>query len=295
MVVDKLYESVAKKGVVCVGLDTDISYVPECVRKQAASDGEAVFLFNRAIVDATEDVAGCYKVQIAYYESLGMEGMRAYQKTLAYLREKGLVCIADIKRGDIAKTAEMYAKGHFEGDFEADFVTLAPYMGMDSVTPYLPYVKDREKGLFILVRTSNPGSRDFQYLETEKQMPLYDVVGSAVQQVGKEFLGQCGFSSVGAVIGGTTGEEAESIRSLLDTTFFLIPGYGAQGGKAEDIAKYLVNGNGGVVNSSRAVLLAYRKAAAPETQFDQEARNEVLRMREEIQNACEALRVSRSH
>ena len=212
MIVDKLYESVAQKGVVCVGLDTDISYVPEYLRKEAGSAGEAVFLFNKAIIDATEDVAGCYKVQIAYYESLGLEGMEAYRKTLAYLREKKLISIADIKRGDIAKTAEMYAKGHFEGDFEADFVTLAPYMGMDSVTPYLPYVKEKEKGLFILVRTSNPGSRDFQYLETEKEMPLYDVVGAAVQQAGKEFLGQCGFSSVGAVIGGTTGEEAESIR-----------------------------------------------------------------------------------
>ena len=152
MIVDKLYESVAKKGVVCVGLDTDISYVPEYLQKEADSAGEAVFLFNKAIIDATEDVAGCYKVQIAYYESLGLEGMEAYRKTLAYLREKKLISIADIKRGDIAKTAEMYAKGHFEGDFEADFVTLAPYMGMDSVTPYLPYVKEKEKGLFILVR-----------------------------------------------------------------------------------------------------------------------------------------------
>lgn len=293
MIVDKLYESVAKKGVVCVGLDTDLSYVPGFLQKEAKSAGEAVFLFNKGIIDATEDAAGCYKVQIAYYESLGLEGLRAYQKTLAYLREKGLVCIADIKRGDIAKTAEMYAKGHFEGDFEADFVTLAPYMGMDSVTPYLPYVKEKEKGLFILVRTSNPGSRDFQYLQTEREMPLYDVVGTAVQQVGKDYLGRCGFSSVGAVIGGTTGEEAESIRSLLDSTFFLIPGYGAQGGKAEDIAKYLVNGNGGVVNSSRAVLLAYRKSGAPEEDFAKEARKEVLRMRKEIEDACEALRSGR--
>lgn len=130
MIVDKLYESVAKKGVVCVGLDTDISYVPEYLRKEAGSAGEAVFLFNKAIIDATEDVAGCYKVQIAYYESLGLEGMEAYRKTLAYLREKKLISIADIKRGDIAKTAEMYAKGHFARDFEADFVTLLRYMGM---------------------------------------------------------------------------------------------------------------------------------------------------------------------
>ena len=146
MIVDKLYESVAKKGVVCVGLDTDISYVPAYLQKEAGSAEEAVFRFNKEIIDATEDVAGCYKVQIAYYESLGLEGLRAYQRTLGYLREKGLIAIADIKRGDIAKTAEMYAKGHFEGDFEADFVTLAPYMGMDSVTPYLPYVKEKEIG-----------------------------------------------------------------------------------------------------------------------------------------------------
>lgn len=293
MIVDKLYESVAKKGVVCVGLDTDLSYVPQYLREQAESPAQAVYLFNKAIIDATEDVAGCFKVQIAYYEAMGLEGLKAYGQTLAYLREKKLLSIADIKRGDIAKTAEMYAQGHFQGDFEADFVTLAPYMGMDSVIPYLPFVKDKEKGLFILVRTSNPGSRDFQYLSTEQDMPLYDVVGTAVQQAGKAFLGQCGFSSVGAVIGGTTGEEAESIRSLLDTTFFLIPGYGAQGGKAQDIAKYLVKGNGGVVNSSRAVLLAYRKAGASDEDFAKEARNEVLRMREEINNACEALRISR--
>lgn len=292
MIVDKLYKSVAEKGVVCVGLDTDISYVPEFLQKEAGSAGEAVFLFNKAIIDKTEDVAGCYKVQIAYYESLGLEGLMAYKKTLKYLKEKGLITIADIKRGDIAKTAEMYAQGHFEGDFEADFVTLAPYMGMDSVTPYLPYVKDKEKGLFILVRTSNPGRNDFQYLQTEKEMPLYDVVGTAVQNCGLDYLGECGFSSVGAVIGGTTGEEAESIRKLLDKTFFLIPGYGAQGGKAEDIAKYLVDGNGGVVNSSRAVLLAYKKAEMPEEQFAEAARNECIRMREEIENACKALRES---
>lgn len=290
---DKLYDAVAARGPVCVGLDTDISYLPEDFVDSAKTAGENIVAFNKAIIEATKAVTGCFKVQIAYYESLGMDGMKAYADTLAAVRAAGVPVIADIKRGDIAKTAEMYAKGHFEGDFEADFVTLAPYMGMDSVTPYLPYVKEKEKGLFILVRTSNPGSRDFQYLQTEKEMPLYDIVGTSVQQVGKEFLGECGFSSVGAVIGGTTGEEAESIRALLDTTFFLIPGYGAQGGKAEDIAKYLVRGNGGVVNSSRAVLLAYRKAGAPDTDFAKEARNEVLRMREEIQNACEALRISR--
>ena len=126
MIVDKLYESVAKKGVVCVGLDTDISYVPEYLQKEAGSAGEAVFLFNKAIIDATEDVAGCYKVQIAYYEALGLDGLRCYARTLAAVRAAGIPVIADIKRGDIAKTAEMYAKAHFTGDFEADIITLAP-------------------------------------------------------------------------------------------------------------------------------------------------------------------------
>lgn len=288
MMVDKLYEAVAKKGVVCVGLDTDITYLPEYLRQSSANITEALFAFNREIIDATEDVAGCYKVQIAYYEAYGIKGMLAYQKTLAYLREKGLVTIADIKRGDIAKTAEMYAKGHFEGDFEADFITLAPYMGLDSLTPYLPYIQKGGKGVFTLVRTSNPGSKDFQYLQTEKNMPLYDVVGTSLQKLGEDYLGQCGFSAIGAVIGGTTGEEAETIRKKLDKTFFLIPGYGAQGGKAEDIAKYLVNGNGGVVNSSRAVLLAYKNAGKDEREFAEAARDEVLRMRKEIEDACKA-------
>lgn len=286
MVVDRLYESVKQKGVVCVGLDTDISYVPRELAEKAPTPGEAVFCFNKAIVDATADVCGCYKVQIAYYESLGLDGLSAYKKTLAYLREKGLIAIADIKRGDIAKTAEMYAKGHFEGDFEADFVTLAPYMGMDSVTPYLPYIREKGKGCFILVRTSNPGSRDFQYLTTGAGKTLYDAVGCAVQALGKDYMGSCGFSSIGAVIGGTTSEEAESIRREMGSTFFLIPGYGAQGGKAEDIARYLVHGNGGVVNSSRAVLLACKKHGGP---FDEAARAEVLRMRKEIEDACKLL------
>ncbi len=284
MIIDRLFESVAERGPVCVGLDTDISYLPRSARKGSAQDD--IFNFNRRIIDATEDVAACYKVQIAYYEALGIEGMGAYKKTLEYLRRKKLICIADVKRGDIAKTAEMYAKAHFEGDFEADFVTLSPYMGLDSIKPYLPYVKSREKGLFVLVRTSNPGSRDFQYLNTENKVPIYNVVGQSVQNIGSDYLGSCGFSCIGAVIGGTTGEEAAEIRAALNATFFLIPGYGAQGGRAQDIAKYLVNANGGVVNSSRGILLAYKKENA-QNDFDLAARDEVTRMRKEIADACQ--------
>ena len=157
---DKLYASVAANGPVCVGLDTEFSYLPADVVDYTKTAGENVVEFNRRIIEATKASAGCYKVQIAYYESLGLDGMRAYAETLKMVRATGLPVIADIKRGDIAKTAEMYAKAHFTGDFEADIITLAPYMGLDSISPYLPYCKEQGKGLFVLCRTSNPGAKD---------------------------------------------------------------------------------------------------------------------------------------
>lgn len=284
---DKLYEAVAARGPVCVGLDTDISYLPAGYADTALSAGENIVRFNKAIIDATQDVAGCYKVQIAYYESLGMDGMRAYKETLAMLRERKLPAIADIKRGDIAKTAEMYAKAHFEGDFEADFITLAPYMGMDSISPYEPYMEKSGKGVFVLCRTSNGGAKDFEYEKLADGRHVYDLVGDKLHERGKAFMGVHGYSSVGLVIGGTHIEEATEIRAKYKDTFFLIPGYGAQGGKAEDIAQYLAAGNGGTVNSSRAVLLAYKKQEG--TAFDAAARNECINMREAIANASAAL------
>ena len=160
---DKLYEAVAARGPVCVGLDTDFSYLPADFVDTALTKGENIVRFNKKLIDATKAVAGCYKVQIAYYESLGLEGMKAYAETLAAVREAGIPVIADIKRGDIAKTAEMYAMGHFTGDFESDFVTLAPYMGLDSISPYLPYAEKQGKGMFVLCRTSNGGAKDFEY------------------------------------------------------------------------------------------------------------------------------------
>ena len=160
---DKLYEAVEARGPVCVGLDTDFSYLPADFVDSTLTKGENIVRFNKKLIDATKAVAGCYKVQIAYYESLGMEGMKAYADTLKAVREAGVPVIADIKRGDIAKTAEMYAMGHFTGDFEADFVTLAPYMGLDSISPYLPYAEKQGKGMFVLCRTSNGGAKDFEY------------------------------------------------------------------------------------------------------------------------------------
>ena len=285
---DKLYEAVAARGPVCVGLDTDFSYLPEGFAKAELTAGENIVRFNKAVVDATKDVAGCFKVQIADYESLGLDGIRAYKETLDYVKAAGMPVIADIKRGDIAKTAEMYAKAHFEGDFEADFITLAPYMGLDSIRPYLPYVTGAGKGLFVLVRTSNPGAKDFEYEKLADGRHVYDMVGDKLHELGLECMGEKGYSSLGLVIGGTHIEEAAEIRARYEDSFFLIPGYGAQGGTADDIARYLdKHSNGGVVNSSRAVLLAYKKQ--PGTAFDEAARNECIKMKEAIAHACNSL------
>lgn len=279
---DRLYEAVAQRGPVCVGLDTDFSYLPQEFVNPALTAGENIVRFNEAIINATADTAACYKVQIAYYESLGMDGMLAYKNTLALLRSRGLLAIADIKRGDIAKTAEMYAKAHFEGDFEADIITLAPYMGLDSISPYEPYMDKSGKGVFVLCRTSNGGAKDFEYEKLADGRHVYDLVGDKLNELGKRHMGAHGYSSVGLVIGGTHIEEAKEIRAKYKDTFFLIPGYGAQGGKAEDIAQYLQQGNGGTVNSSRAVLLAYKKRGGA---FDEAARAECIEMREAIAHA----------
>ena len=284
---DRLYEAVAAKGPVCVGLDTDFSYLPEGYADSTKTAGENLVRFNREIIDATREVAGCYKVQIAYYEALGMDGMMAYRDTLAYLRENKLLTIADIKRGDIAKTAEMYAKAHYEGDFEADFITLAPYMGLDSLSPYLPYMEKSGKGAFVLCRTSNGGAKDFEYEKLSDRRHVYDLAGDKVTELGKAYMGEHGYSSIGLVIGGTHIEEAKEIRAKYQNSFFLIPGYGAQGGKAEDIAQYLQKGNGGAVNSSRGILLAYKKQEG--VRFDEAAYRECVDMKGAIADACAKL------
>ena len=275
---DKLYEAVEARGPVCVGLDTDFSYLPEGYADTALTKGENIVRFNKALIEATKAVAGCFKVQIAYYESLGLDGLRAYAETLKAVRAAGVPVIADIKRGDIAKTAEMYAMGHFTGDFEADFVTLAPYMGLDSISPYLPYAEKQGKGLFVLCRTSNGGAKDFEYEKLADGRHVYDLVGDKLNELGKGYMGEHGYSSIGLVT---------EIRAKYKDSFFLIPGYGAQGGKAEDIAQYLTKGNGGTVNSSRGILLAYKKQ--PGVAFDEAAYNECVNMKEAIAHACSLL------
>lgn len=285
MIIDKLYEEVEKKGNVCVGLDTDIDYVPNSLREKYSSLADAIFHFNKKIIDATIDIVPCYKVQIAFYEACGLEGMGAYKKTLEYIRKKGSIVIADVKRGDISSTAKMYAKAHFEGDFESDFITLNPYMGFDSITPYLEYVESGEKGIFVLFRTSNEGAKDIQYLDTNGNK-VYNHVGDKLLDIGSKYLGIRGYSLIGGVVGATHIEEGKEIREKYKNMFFLIPGYGAQGGQGSDVNIYLENGNGGVVNSSRGIITAYKKYTNGEEKFDYYARKAVLTMREDIKNAA---------
>ena len=286
---DKLYESVAANGPVCVGLDTEISYLP--TTDTAKTAGENVVAFNRALINATKGVAGCYKVQIAYYESLGLDGMRAYAETLKLARATGLPVIADIKRGDIAKTAEMYAKAHFTGDFEADIITLAPYMGLDSISPYLPYCAEQGKGVFVLCRTSNPGAKDFEYKKLDDGRHVYDLVGDSLTALGKDYMGEHGYSSIGLVIGGTHTEEATAIRAAYKDTFFLIPGYGAQGGKGADLVHFFnEDGLGAIVNSSRGIIAAYQQekyAQFGAANYADASRQAVIDMREDIAQALQ--------
>jgi len=285
MIIDRLFDNVSKNGCVCLGLDTSPAYIPEDFSRGFATDADAVFAFNKKIIDATADVVACYKAQIAYYEALGLAGLEAYKKTLAYVKSVGQISIADVKRGDISATAEMYARAHFTGDFEADFVTLNPYLGLDSLEPYERYFASGEKGCFVLLRTSNPGAKDIQYLDTADGRKVYEVVAEKIQSFGEKYIGARGYSAVGAVMGATNREEGRRLREMCGTTFLLIPGFGAQGGTAGDVALYLQDGNGGVANSSRGILTAYKKIDGGGEKFAECARTEAVEMNEKIRGA----------
>ncbi|BDR82041.1 orotidine 5'-phosphate decarboxylase [Clostridium tetani] len=284
MMIDKLYKRVEKNGHVCAGLDTSLDYIPEYFKNKYVNEEDIIFNFNKEIIDATYDKVACFKIQIAYYEALGLKGLRAYKRTLDYIKESDGIVISDIKRGDISSTAKMYARAHFEGDFETDFITLSTYMGLDSIEPYFEYMKQKGKGVFVLVRTSNEGAKDIEFIESKDGNKVYEIIGKKLKNMGQDFLGNCGYSSIGGVVGCTHIDEAVKLRKDLGGMFFLIPGYGAQGGKAEDVALYLKNGNGGVVNSSRGILLAYKKQN-DEKNFAKCSRNEVIRMRDDILQA----------
>ena len=279
-IIDRLYEEVSKKGFVCVGLDTSYDYIPDQM-KEGLTLSQAIFNFNKEIIDHTYDVCPIYKIQIAYYESYGIEGMIAYRDTLKYLREKNLLSIADVKRSDIAASASQYAKAHFEGDFEADFITLNPYMGMDSISPYLPYIESGEKGVFVLLRTSNPGANDFETLMTNDE-ELFFAIGDKMKELNENYLGQCGFGSIGLVVGATHSKEVEKIRQRYPNQFFLIPGFGAQGADSLNVFNLLENKNGGIVNNSRKVLKAYMDYDDGKDNIGKYAREAAIKTREVI-------------
>ncbi|MTI66116.1 MAG: orotidine-5'-phosphate decarboxylase [Firmicutes bacterium] len=280
MIIDRLYKEAKENGPICVGLDTRLEYLPEYLLNKDISNEEKLFEFNKKIIDKTFDLVACYKVQIACYEALGLEGLKAYQRTLKYIRNKGKIVIADIKRGDISSTAEMYAKAHFEGDFEADFITVNPYMGKDAISPYYKYLKTNKKGMFVLMRTSNKSSEDFQELEVGNE-PLYMEVSKKIDEWGKDFLGESGFSLVGGVVGLTYPEEFLKIKNKCKNTFFLIPGYGAQGGTGKDVARILKEKMCAVVNSSRGIIKAH-KGINEDKDFNEVSRQKVLEMKEDI-------------
>lgn len=282
MIIDRLYREAVEKSPICVGLDTKLEYLPEYLLESNKSIEDKIFQFNKMIIDNTFDLVACYKVQIAFYESLGLEGLKAYSRTLKYIKEKGKISIADVKRGDISSTAEAYGKAHFEGDFEADFITVNPYMGIDSISPYYKYMKDRDKGIFMLIRTSNKGSEDFQELIV-KDRELFMEVADKCKTWGEDFIGEEGFSRVGGVVGLTYPEEFLKIKNNNPNTFFLIPGYGAQGGKGEDIKEIFKDGICGVINSSRGIITAH-KGKCEDEGFVDLIRENTLKMKGDIEH-----------
>lgn len=281
---DKLFFSVKEKGPVCIGLDTALEYIPESLIKKYDRIEDRLFEFNRGIIESTKDIAAAYKVQIAYYEAEGIQGLLAYKRTLDYIRSKKIPLIADVKRGDISKTAQMYAKAHFSGDFEADIITVNMYMGSDTLKPYEKYLKSG-KGIFVLLKTSNPGSGDIQNLKTDSGHYVYQRMIDLLENKGNDFLESSGYSAVGAVVGCTHVEDGLAIRKKMKNTFFLIPGYGAQGGTASDVSNYLIQGNGGIINSSRSIILAYKKEKYNNLPYDEAAREAAKDMQTNILEA----------
>ena len=275
--IDKLIAKIQKTGApIVVGLDPMLNDSPEHIQKKACAEygatlegaAEAIWQFNTEIVDKTYDLIPAVKPQIAMYEQFGIEGLKAYKKTIDYCKSKDLVVIGDIKRGDIGSTSAAYAVGHLGKvqvgskcyvPFDEDFATVNPYLGSDGVKPFIEVCKEENKGLFILVKTSNPSSGEFQD-QLVNGRPLYELVGEKVAQWGEEHVGQSGYSYIGAVVGATYPEMGATLRKLMPKTFILVPGYGAQGGKGKDLVNFFnEDGLGAIVNSSRGIIAAYKQ------------------------------------
>lgn len=274
--INKLVNKIkATNAPIVVGLDPMLSYVPEHIQKAAfeqfganpAGAAEAIWQFNKAIVDATYDLIPAVKPQIAMYEQFGIEGLKAFQKTVDYCHAKDLVVIGDVKRGDIGSTSEAYATGHLGkvsiagqefATFDEDFATVNPYLGTDGIKPFVDVCKKEKKGIFILVKTSNPSSGEFQDRLIDGR-PLYEWVGEKVAEWGSDCMGDS-YSYVGAVVGATYPEQGRILRRVMPKSFILVPGYGAQGGKGADLVDFFnEDGLGAIVNSSRGIIAAYKQ------------------------------------
>ena len=305
--INKLIAKIQKtQAPIVVGLDPMLSYIPEHIKKQAFEEygetlegaAEAIWQFNKEIVDKTYDLIPAVKPQIAMYEQFGIEGLKAYKKTIDYCKSKDLVVIGDIKRGDIGSTSAAYAAGHLGKvqvgskcyvPFDEDFATVNPYLGSDGVKPFIEVCQEEGKGLFILVKTSNPSSGEFQD-QLVNGRPLYELVGEKVAEWGEEHMGDS-YSYIGAVVGATYSEMGKVLRKLMPKTFILVPGYGAQGGQGKDLVNFFnEDGLGAIVNSSRGIIAAYKQekyASFGAENFGDASRAAVQDMAADIRQALE--------
>lgn len=304
--INQLTAKIQKTGApIVVGLDPMLKFVPEHIKKKAFEQfgetlegaAEAIWQFNKGIVDAVCDLVPAVKPQIAMYEQFGIPGLSAFAKTVSYCKEKGLLVIGDIKRGDIGSTSSAYAVGHLGKvavgsksyyGFDEDFVTVNPYLGSDGVKPFIDVCKEEKKGIFVLVKTSNPSSGEFQDRIIDGK-PLYEHVGKMVDEWGKELMGDA-YSYVGAVVGATYPEMGKVLRDIMPKAYILVPGYGAQGGKGKDLTHFFnKDGLGAIVNSSRGIIAAYQsdayKEKFAEENYADASRVAVLDMKEDIAQA----------
>ena len=303
--INKLVANIKKTNApVVVGLDPMLSYIPGAILDRAVKEhgetleaaGAAVWEYNKGIIDATCDLIPAVKPQIAMYEQFGIPGLMAFQKTVEYCQEKGLVVIGDVKRGDIGSTSAAYANGHLGSvtigntkckGFNEDFITVNPYFGIDGVKPFVDVCREEKKGIFLLVKTSNPSSGEFQDQKIDGK-PLYEIVGEHVAKWGEECMGD-EYSYVGAVVGATYPEMGRVLRKIMPKTYILVPGYGAQGGTAADLKPYFnEDGLGAIVNSSRGIICAYKQekyAKFGEDGYADASRQAVIDMIEDIRTA----------
>lgn len=299
MIIDRLIDAIRQKNNPSVaGIDTCLDYLPEvmterCDSLDAAAD--AIEEFNRAVIDGIADIVPAVKVQVAYYEMYGVAGMRCFANTLSYAKKKGLIVIADVKRNDIGSTAACYSRaylgktlvgGNEFSAFNSDFVTINGYLGSDGMVPFTDDCKKYDKGAFVLIKTSNPSSGEFQDRVYEDGDTLYRAMAASVVKWGGDLVGKYGYSSIGGVIGATKPVQADDIRKNFGGLFFLVPGYGAQGASADDIVNCFDDrGLGAIVNSSRAILTAYKKPQYAGLNYASAARQAAVDMREDITSA----------